>query len=240
MQELAHTNLTPLATLSPFEDLDHWNFTGLLTGKSGIFHLSHVWQIQFLLQNHRILVIDCAIRFNAFFLAEEAHRLGLQSEAVLGSILVQRAFTPYQILDVITGILSKSHRPSPTTYFLLAPMKQFFDGDVSEEEGKFLLQKMLSVIRNIQAEGIPFLIVEKESYDHPSFAPAFQDLIQLANPLWQLTQRDGSYSLKARRLPEIQGQRSKAMDFHSPSSREPRIILERPDFSSSQSYRRIA
>ncbi|MCE9600024.1 MAG: hypothetical protein K8S54_18835 [Spirochaetia bacterium] len=216
MQELPHRDFTPLTSLSPFESLDHWNFTGLLTGKSRIFHLAHVWQIQFLLQNHRILVIDCAIRFNAFFLADEAMRLGLQSEAVLQSILVQRAFTPYQILDVVTGILSKSHRPSYSTYFLLAPMKQFFDGDVSEEEGKFLLQKLIGVIRKIQIAGIPFVIVERESYDHPSFAPAFQDLVKLANPLWQLTQIDDLYSLKTRKLPEIQRQKPGVMTTDIP------------------------
>src|SRR5438445_207068 len=78
---------------SPFEAVDWRGQTGLLTGRGGIFHLSHSWQVQLYLMGHTVQVIDCAIRFNAFYLADEAMRLGIQTEAILQSILVQRAYS---------------------------------------------------------------------------------------------------------------------------------------------------
>ncbi|HMX56769.1 MAG TPA: hypothetical protein PKE49_09620 [Leptospiraceae bacterium] len=187
--------------------------TGLLTGRSGIFHLSHLWQTHLSLLGQRVLVIDCAIRFNAFYLADEAMRMGLQTEALLQSILVQRAFTPYQILDVLYGILDAAHKPPDSTYFLLAPFKQFFDGDVSDEEGRFLLKKLTSAVSLLQRESIPLLIVEKDSYSHPSFAPAFEDLKSIASIQWRLTDTDGIFSVRIEQLPMRQ-----ASIIHKPVS----------------------
>lgn len=177
--------------------------TGLLTGRSGIFHLSHLWQVHLTLEGRQILVLDCAIRFNAFYLADEAMRLGLQTEGLLQSVLVQRAFTPYQILDVLYGMISTAHKPPELTCFVLAPFKQFFDGDVSEEEGRFLLKKLTRAFALLQ-KTMPVLVVEKESYPHPSFAPAYNELKSLASPVWNLTERDGSFSVRLEQLPPRQ------------------------------------
>lgn len=181
--------------LSPAHALDLADSPGplLLSGKSGIFHLSHIWQARLTLRGRQVFAIDCALRFNAFYLAEEARNQGIQAEAMLGSILVQRAFTPYQILDVVYGIKDKDR-----VYFLLAPLKQFFDADVAEEEGRFLLRKLLEAVARLKSRGVPLLIIEKNHYNHPNFTPAFEALRSVSESVVRLEERAEGFAL----LPE--------------------------------------
>jgi hypothetical protein len=145
------------------------------------------------LRGRQVFAIDCALRFNAFYLAEEAMRQGIQAEAMLSSILVQRAFTPYQILDVVYGIQEKER-----IYFLLAPLKQFFDSDVAEEESRFLLQKLLQAISLLKSKNIPLIIVEKNHYSHLNFPAAFEGLRSIAQSVLCLEEKETGFAL----LPE--------------------------------------
>lgn len=181
--------------LSPVAALDLADSPGplLLSGRSGIFHLCHVWQARLNLRGRQVFAIDCALRFNAFYLAEEAMRQGIQAEAMLSSILVQRAFTPYQILDVVCGIQEKQR-----VYFLLAPLKQFFDSDVAQEESRFLLQKLLNAVALLKSKNIPLLIIEKNHYNHPNFSAAFDGLRSISQTVLRLEEKDAGFLL----LPE--------------------------------------
>ena len=183
--------------LSPASALELADCPGplLLSGKSGIFHLSHIWQARLNLRGREVFAIDCALRFNAFYLAEEAMRQGIQAEAMLGSILVQRAFTPYQILDVVCSIQEKQR-----VYFLLAPLKQFFDADVAEEESKFLLTKLLHAVERLKSREIPLLIIEKDNYSHPNFSFAFNGLRSIADSVVYLQEKEGSFALLPEKL----------------------------------------
>ncbi len=144
----------------------------LITGSSGLFTLAMGWQIDFYENNIPILNIDCAIRFNVFPLVNEAMRRGHSPEDVLSSIYIQRAFNPYQILDSLNRILNMGDK-LPWLPVLLAPAKQFFDGDVGKDEGAYMLGRMLKVLSDLKKEGIPFIVVEKESYPSAQYFPEF-------------------------------------------------------------------
>lgn len=166
--------------------VQYWDKDGLavLTGSARIFHLAHSWIALLIGTGFKVHVIDCAIRFNVYRLIDEGNKLSLDVHELLMSGKVQRAFTPYQILDVCHTILS-SKPNQHEVYFILAPSKQFFDGDVKEQEGFFLLNKLISVFASIQEKGIPFIAVESPKYKNKTFQFLFPKLLELANTKWE-------------------------------------------------------
>jgi len=173
--------------LSAAKTISQWNRRGvsLLTGSSEIFSLSHIWQFGLVRQGFSIHTVDCAIRFDAYAIAEEALRNEISPEDIHDKITVSRCFTPYQILDEMYHNLNKQHKPDEI-FFILAPAKQFFDGDVAEDEGVFLLKKLFNIFKEFQKMSVPLMIVEKEKYSHSAFQPFFHHTLQLARPLFQL------------------------------------------------------
>jgi len=180
----------------------------LLVGPGEVFYLSHIWQSEVVFEEGlRVHLLDCAIRFNAFMLAEEAFRRGEAAEYILHRVTVQRAFTPYQILDALRETLEALSAPGPgveerTVPFILAPCKQFFDGDVAEDEGAFLLKKMLGLFGEFKRRGVPLVVVEKRSYRSALFPKVLGKIAELSTSHWGLEERgqqgkvpDGVYRL---------------------------------------------
>ena len=157
---------------------------GVLTGNAEIYRLAHSWIAHLIGMGYRVHVIDCAIRFNVYRMMEEVSLLGGDVQLFLDTGSVQRAFTPYQILDVCLGILNR-RKSASDIYFVLAPSKQFFDGDVKTQEGFFLLQKLISVFEAMQASGIPIVAVESRKYKHKTFQFLFPRLVASANANWE-------------------------------------------------------
>ena len=162
----------------------------LMSGPSEVFYLSHSWQAELVFAGRRVHVLDCAIRFNAFLLAEEAFRRGESAEATLNRVSVQRAYTPYQILDATRELLESitlapEHAPVP---FILAPAKQFFDGDVAADEARFLLGRLLSLFGEFKERGFPLVVIEKESYKNRNFPPFIERLVTISSCAWRLEQ----------------------------------------------------
>jgi len=187
-----------------------WNKQGvaLLSGSSGIFFLSHIWQFELILRGFSIHTVDCAIRFDAYAIAEEALRHGISPEDIHDKITVSRCFTPYQILDEMRFILNTHRENSQSSgnskitpvYFILAPAKQFFDGDVAADEGEGLLKKLSWVFEEFQRRSIPLMIVEKDSYSNPSFKGFIKHTSKIANPLFQLQYKEKKFEQTIRKL----------------------------------------
>ena len=162
----------------------------MLLGESGVFSLALSWQVRMFLRGFRIHNIDCALRFNAFALVDEAYRNNLQPELVLMQTKIQRAFTPYQLLDVI-GRLARLRAPTAPgeVFFLLAPLKQFFDRDVGEQEGAYLLERLFRMLTTLRDRQVPLFIVEANHYEHANHARALEQLQSLAPLYWELQSR---------------------------------------------------
>ncbi|GBF49654.1 hypothetical protein LPTSP4_11700 [Leptospira ryugenii] len=182
-----------------YAPIQNWNQKGmaLLTGERGIYRLALHWEYAFAQAGLRIFNLDCAIRFNPFVITQETRKRNVPPEPLLDRILVQRAFTPYQILDTLHRLLKEQE--SNTIYFLLAPCKQFLDGDVQEEEGIFLLHKMLHCLERFQEYRIPLLVIESVQYRHKNFQMFFPKLLQASPNLWELKIEEGLSRIKIRR-----------------------------------------
>lgn len=113
-------------------------------------------------------IMDCAIRLRAYDIAEMTKSSNLP---ILHQILVQRAFTPYQLLDFITQLVNEGEAPEIRSrlYLFLAPSKQFFDGDVKLEERRFLLKRLVEKFARIQQSGLAFLISESIKKADPEY-----------------------------------------------------------------------
>ncbi|MBE7440775.1 MAG: hypothetical protein HS115_20195 [Spirochaetales bacterium] len=163
------------------------NQRGLLHGP-GAFALGHSWIFGLQRLGYRPFVLDCAIRFDVFQLVDAALAAGVSAEELLLQVQVQRAFTPYQILDALQT--QKDTRGTIT--FLLAPCKQFFDGDVAAEEAEFLLKELA---RQIALFPRPLLMIES-SYKHKAFAPALLSLRKAVQIEWVLEETSKSPLIK--------------------------------------------
>ncbi|TGL90113.1 hypothetical protein EHQ68_01385 [Leptospira congkakensis] len=192
------TEASPISA-DVYEPIKNWNQRdiGLLTGERGMYRLAHYWQYAMVCSGFQVFNLDCAIRFNPFTIAEETRRQNLQPEPFLEQIKVQRAFTPYQILDALKTILSL--KEENTIYFLLAPCKQFLDGDVKEDEGLFLLNRMLEFIEKFPGENVPLLIIESWTYTHKNFQTFFPKLLRTTQNLWELKMEEGLSRIRTRK-----------------------------------------
>lgn len=161
----------------------------LLFGSSETFYLAHTWISELSFQGFRVHILDCAIRFNAFLLAEEAFRRGASAEYILSKVTIQRAFTPYQILDALQETMKALQTPKnkdPVIPFILAPCKQFFDGDVAEDESLFLLKKMTNIFEEYSQLGLPLVVVEKQNYKNRHFPDVLNRIEFLSGDSWAL------------------------------------------------------
>ncbi|PJZ45631.1 hypothetical protein [Leptospira brenneri] len=182
-----------------YEPIQNWNQRdiGLLTGERGMYKLAHFWQYAMVCSGFQVFNLDCAIRFNPFTIAEETRKQNLQPEPFLEQIRVQRAFTPYQILDALKEIMTS--KDDNTIYFLLAPCKQFFDGDVKDDEGLFLLNLMLQLIEKFPDANLPLLIIESWTYSHKNFKIFFPKLLRATQNLWELKIEEGLSRIRTRK-----------------------------------------
>lgn len=180
-----------LAEAPVFRFLDLWDKRriGLITGPGLAFPIALSWQAHLWLRGYQLHNIDCSLCFNAFNLVDEALRIDVAPELLLAAIRVRRAFTPYQILDVVHEVLdhAKTMTDRRDLYFILAPCKQFFDGDVSAEEGAWLLHKLFTLFRELERNGVALVIVERRRYSHPAFAQVQERLKALAGSFWELS-----------------------------------------------------
>ncbi|MDF3818270.1 hypothetical protein P3G55_00075 [Leptospira sp. 96542] len=188
-----------LPTTNVHEPMRYWNRRdlSLLTGDRGMYKLAIGWQFALANSGFKIFNLDCAIRFNPFIITSETRKNNLMPEPILEQILIQRAFTPYQILDSLQTILHSNEKN--TIYFLLSPTKQFLDADVKEDEGLYLLHKMLNILKEYPKYNRPLLIVESWTYKHKNFQIFFPKLLRMAENLWELQVENGLSQIKTRK-----------------------------------------
>lgn len=158
--------------------------THLISGSSAVFYFGHYLAYLRALENRRLNIIDCAIRFNVFHFAEFHYGKNTKSGSVdqlLQKIFIQRAFTPYQILDAV-----KNAPKYKTPVLIFAPCKQFLDGDVALDEGLYLLEKLVSFFQIYREKGYHLMLIEKDKYSHPVFTSVFPKLKKIVSKSWAL------------------------------------------------------
>lgn len=128
----------------------------LITGRKS-FDFAHLLASDLDQRGFQIHILDCAVRFDFTMLFDICSIIGIGEQA-LHRILVQRAFSPYQILDS-AELLQKSS--NSVIYFYLAPVKQFLDPDVKLAEAKHLLPIFLRKLNSLKKAGYRLVVAER-------------------------------------------------------------------------------
>lgn len=155
----------------------------LLTGRSTVFNLAHEQLLSEYAGENEIFILDCAMRFNIFHLVESAGRFHINTDLLLERIYVQRAFTPAQIIEAFSRLITSDIERS---IFIFAPMKQFFDPDVQLNECIHLLGRFIDMLALRPATGSRVLIAEKSHYSHSAFIPLYRRLWQASRKVYLL------------------------------------------------------
>ncbi len=195
---------------------------GVLSGDSRAFSLSHSWMIRHYLTGKRVRIIDCAVRFDSNYLVDELLRLDEPVDSALLAVDIRRAFTPYQILEAITDIAMNGNKEHEV-YYILAPFKQFFDGDVATDEATYLLHMLNERLSGLSRAGWPVIVVERADYEHVAFNQAYRQLQGLAKPLWQILKIQGPAGitsvLRTSIVGEINGTHSRTLQHPNGNGR---------------------
>ncbi|WP_024864103.1 hypothetical protein [Leptospira licerasiae] len=136
--------------------------------------IAHDLLSQISMAGEDIHVFDCAIRFNVFSITQATKE---NRFVALHNIKIQRAFTPYQLLDSITQLLDRTIDPKchPLLLFL-SPAKQFFDQDVKPKEKEHILSILISKFQKLHSKGFRFLIAESIRKESPLYTSYIEKL----------------------------------------------------------------
>jgi len=125
-----------------------------------------------------VIVLDGANRFNPYTASSFARKAFIPPESLLKKIRIARAFTCYQMATMVGerlndllgqgGAIVQSER---RWIILLGPITTFLDEDVPEREVRPLFERSLRKIEEMTQRGIPFLLIQPDSFSNPPHPP---------------------------------------------------------------------
>lgn len=118
---------------------------------------------QFLLGGRQVLVLDGANSLDAYYLARLARTAGQSPAAVLSRLYVSRAFTCYQMADLVLDKLPAVIGQMGFKVVVCAGLLEtFYDEDVPLPEAGRLLARVLGQIRHLARQKTVFVITSPE------------------------------------------------------------------------------
>jgi hypothetical protein len=117
-------------------------------------------------------------RFDPYAIARFARSKGLRAEDALRAILIARAFTSYQLVELV-------HRLDPAVHagavVITGPCSTFFDDDVPFVEAARLFYRMLWRVVELARSGMTMVLVQRELPRSPRRAYFLKDLAYAAD-----------------------------------------------------------
>ncbi len=103
-------------------------------------------------RGQRLRLFDGGNRFDGYFVARVARRLGVHPGAALGRLRLSRAFTCFQLAELIENAPA-----APEPLIVLDLLATFYDESVPLRESEHLLETTLAHLRRLAAAG-PVLV----------------------------------------------------------------------------------
>ncbi|MDE3090530.1 MAG: hypothetical protein KGJ80_14205 [Chloroflexota bacterium] len=135
----------------------------LLYGDTGNATLTRaaLWDAVRLAAEHRaVWVLDGANSFDAYFAARVARSLECAPEALLARIRLSRAFTCYQMSELIAR-QTPAPVDAPTVVFCLGLLETFYDEDIPVADAVRLLKRSLAQLANLARRGVTIVITAR-------------------------------------------------------------------------------
>jgi hypothetical protein len=116
---------------------------------------------------HDVWVLDGGNSFDAYFVARLARQWHHAPESILARIHLSRAFTCYQMNELITRRLSTAIRPfPPATIVCLGFLETFCDEDVPMADAVRLLKSVLARLTELAHQGHTIFVTTREPQSH--------------------------------------------------------------------------
>lgn len=113
-------------------------------------------------QGHTTWALDGANSFDAYFVARLARNWNYAPEFILGQIKLSRAFTCYQMSELITQRLYKAlSSPKDTVIFCLGLLETFYDEDVNMVDAVRMVKAIVATFSNLAQQGYTIIITTR-------------------------------------------------------------------------------
>jgi hypothetical protein len=139
-------------------------------GKIGLLYSNHsltrlaLYGITLITTNgYAVWVLDGANSFNAYVVARLARRWGFAPEPILEQIKLSRAFTCYQMKELVTRRLASAlGSPQRTAIFCLGLLETFYDEDVKIVYAVRMIKMISATFTTLGKRGYTILITARE------------------------------------------------------------------------------
>jgi hypothetical protein len=146
--------------------------------------------------------------FDPYAVAREAYALETSPEAVLSRIQIARAFTAYQLTELI-GRLEPMAEPS--LVILSGLCSSFLDEDVNGTEAARLFYRVLWRTVELTQQGMSLLLIQRPIPERTRRAYFFQDLCRVSHRVLYLDGRQ-SFTLRTQLRTGLMGLQQKEMN----------------------------
>jgi len=138
-------------------------------------------------ENKKSLYLCGDNRFDPYAVARFARSQQKSPEEALGRILVARAFTAYQ-LDELIHRLDPSKTPEDAFEVVIVSgvCTAFFDEDLSQTDAARLFYRSLWRLRDLSQEGLTLLLTQSETPKHTHRAHFLTDLVRASSVVIRL------------------------------------------------------
>ncbi len=154
----------------------------LLYGDVALTRLALFGITRLAVEGREVWVVDGANSFDAYFAARLARGWGYAPETILSGVRLSRAFTCYQVHDLITRKLMLDHT-TPATIFCLGLLETFYDEDVPLPDAVRLVKSIITRLTDLAHSGHTILITMRELHE------AFRERSVLSDLLTASTDR---------------------------------------------------
>lgn len=138
-------------------------------------------------RGHSLRVFDGGNRFDGYFVARLARRMSAHPKAILGRIRLSRAFTCFQLAELIENAPAK-----PDPLFVLDLLNTFYDESVPLRDTERLLATTITHLKRLASVG-PVIVGAREPRVVVKERWALLDHLQVASDVaWRLRPPEGA------------------------------------------------
>lgn len=152
-------------------------------GSPQVPRLAHYFLPGLLLNDERVLLLDGANQFDPLLLARFAHKRGLDSSSFNRLVRVARAFTCFQLTELIARTPHfLSNFPAKVLVVTALP-DLFFDEDVRERDAQASFERALEGVQQIVRDSVSLAVFSDATSFHTGRQGFFHQLTKQADRL---------------------------------------------------------
>jgi len=152
--------------------------------------LFHYFLPRLIAQGKQVLCLDGANRFDPLLIARFARRAGKESSVFNQRIRVARAFTCFQLTELLVRV-PRLLRSFPAQVVAVTALPDvYFDEDVREREAAASFQQALEALKMVTRLRVPVAVFSDASSFHTPRQAFFHQLVKSADQVWSFAEQE--------------------------------------------------